>query len=74
MSGRHAREKPSRPGLAVALLGALGLMPPALLIGGAARADSAPVPASRADSDFQTISAVQQGSAVVRSVSGWAHE
>ncbi|PJN32482.1 hypothetical protein CG747_42500 [Streptomyces sp. CB02959] len=74
MSGRHAREKPSRPGLAVALLGALGLMPPALLIGGAARADSAPVPVSRADAAFQTSSAVQQGSAVVRSVPGWAHE
>lgn len=42
MSGKHAR--PSRPGRAVLLLAAVGLMPPALVLGPRAVAVSVSVP------------------------------
>ncbi|MFE9331714.1 hypothetical protein [Streptomyces sp. NPDC006925] len=53
MSGRHVRtEPPSRPGLAVFVLGVLGLTPPALLVGPQlVDARAAPVGIARPDAE-----------------------
>lgn len=62
MSGCHVRQKASYPGLAVLLLGLLGLIPPVLLIGGALEAPGAPALASRTGADTQAAAAVRDGS------------
>ncbi|WP_157879913.1 hypothetical protein [Streptomyces natalensis] len=55
MSGRHVREHPSRPGLAVAVLGTLGLMPPAVILGWTTEAHSAPASVSCPDTDYGAL-------------------